>query len=81
MTGRAIFAWQKDKRRFRLESVHPGHTGEEVREHTGFDYDSQDPRAETPAPSSEELELLRGTVARKIAENYPAFAQRVWNQQ
>ena len=78
VTGRAIFGWQNDKRRFRLESVHPGHTAEEVREHTGFDYDDRDQRATTAAPTEEELKLLRGPVAAKIAENYPAFAQRVW---
>ena len=78
VTGRAIFAWEKDKRRFRLESVHPGHTAAEVGENTGFEYDSPDQRAVTAAPTSEDLELLRGLVAAKIAENYPAFAQRVW---
>src|SRR5687767_8364813 len=79
VTGKAIFAWQKDKKRFRLESVHAGHTTAEVRDSTGFDYDSQDQGAATAAPTDEELKLLRGPVAARIAENYPAFAQRVWN--
>jgi glutaconate CoA-transferase subunit B len=78
VSGKAIFAWQKEKRRFRLESVHPGHTADEVREHTGFDYDEKDQRGTTAVPTAEELNLLRGPVAAKIAENYPAFAQRVW---
>src|SRR5439155_22098410 len=34
LTGKALFAWQNDKRRFRLESVHPGHSAAEVRENT-----------------------------------------------
>src|SRR5688572_4407996 len=71
VTGKAIFAWQKDARRFRLESVHPGHTTKEIREHTGFDYDSADQQAITPEPAPAELELLRGPVARQIASNYP----------
>jgi glutaconate CoA-transferase subunit B len=78
VTGKAIFAWQKEKRRFRLESVHPGGTADEVRENTGFDYDDRNQSAVTPAPADEELKLLRGPVAARIAENYPAFAQRVW---
>jgi hypothetical protein len=49
-----------------------------VRESTGFDYDSPDQGAATAAPTDEDLKLLRGPVATKIAENYPAFAQRVW---
>ena len=77
LTGKALFAWQKEKRRFRLESVHPGHTVDEVRESTGFAFDVA--RAvETPAPNSEELALLRSTVAREIAADYPEFARRVW---
>jgi len=78
LTGKALFAWQKDKRRFRLESVHPGHTVDEVRESTGFAFDVE--RAgETPAPTSEELALLRSTVAREIGADYPEFARRVWS--
>ena len=78
VTGKAIFAWQKDQRRFRLESVHPGHALTDIRENTGFDFDSGADVPDTPTPSVKDLELLRGPVAEKIAENYPAFAQRVW---
>lgn len=78
VTGRALFSWQKDRRRFRLESVHPGHSAAEVRENTGFDYDADAEVPATPAPSADELALLRGPVARRIAQNYPDFAARVW---
>ena len=78
LTGKALFAWQKDKRRFRLESVHPGHSAAEVHENTGFGYDA-DGVAETPSPSKDDLLLLRGAVAREIARDYPEFARRVWS--
>ncbi|HEV8094267.1 MAG TPA: CoA-transferase [Burkholderiales bacterium] len=78
VTGKAIFAWQKDARRFRLESVHPGHAVSDIRENTGFDFDCPANVPDTHAPSAAELALLRGVVATKIAENYPAFARRVW---
>ncbi len=78
LTGKALFAWQPEKKRFRLESVHPDHSAAEVREHTGFDYDAPESVPLTPAPSAEELALLRGPVAREIAATYPDFAQRVW---
>ncbi len=75
LTGKALFAWQKDKRRFRLESIHePG----DVRAETGFAFDAGEPLALTPPPSAEELALLRGPVARAIAADYPDFARRVW---
>ena len=78
VTGKAVFAWQKEARRFRLQSVHPGQTVDDVRQNTGFDYDLPASVPQTAAPSARELELLRGPVAAKIAANYPEFARRVW---
>jgi len=78
VTGKALFRWQPEKRRFRLESVHPGHRESEVREATGFEYDAGEVQP-TPAPSAAELELLRGPVAAQIAADYPEFAKRVWS--
>lgn len=78
LTGKALFAWQAERRRFRLESVHPGVTPEDLRANTGFDYDAPARVATTPEPSDAELALLRGPVAREIAPNYPAFAAKVW---
>ncbi|MCX7961454.1 MAG: CoA synthetase, partial [Burkholderiales bacterium] len=78
LTGRALFAWDAARRRFRLASVHPGSSAEEVRAHTGFDYDAPAAVPFTPEPTAEELALLRGPVRAAIAENYPAFARRVW---
>jgi glutaconate CoA-transferase subunit B len=77
VTGKALFTWQKDERRFRLESVHPGHTVDEVREHTGFAFDAENV-VQTPAPAPEELALLRSSVASQLAFDYPEFARRVW---
>jgi glutaconate CoA-transferase subunit B len=78
LTGRALFAWQKEKRRFRLESVHDGG---DVRSETGFDYDAPQAVQRTPPPSDEDLRLLRGPVAKEMAANYPEFARRVWKLQ
>ncbi len=78
LTAKALFAWQPGTRRFRLESVHPGSSVDEVRECTGFDFDGAHAAPPTPEPSDAELELLRGPVAREIAANYPAFGRRVW---
>jgi glutaconate CoA-transferase subunit B len=77
VTGKALFSWQKDKRRFRLESVHPGHTAEEVQRDTGFEFDLGQ-ASTTQAPSAEELALLRGPVAATMRDDYPDFARRVW---
>jgi glutaconate CoA-transferase subunit B len=77
LTGKALFSWRKDKRRFRLESVHPGHTAEEVRQDTGFDFDFQEVTA-TQGPTEQELSFLRGQVAKAIQADYPDFARKVW---
>ena len=76
LTGRALFSWQNG--RFRLESFHEGESLESIRENTGFDYDVPPHAGRTPAPSAEDLELLRGPVARQVAPDYPDFAKRVW---
>ena len=78
LTGKALFRWQKEKKRFVLESVHPGSSAEDVRANTGFEYDSPANVPETQGPSDKEIGLLRGPVAKVIAENYPDFARRVW---
>jgi len=77
LTGKALFSWRKDKRRFRLESVHPGHTAEEVRQDTGFDFDFKEVTA-TQGPTEQELSFLRGQVAKAIQADYPDFARKVW---
>ena len=75
LTGKALFSWQKDRRRFRLESRHGD---EDVRAQTGFDYDSPASVPRTAPPLPEELALLRGPVAQQMAADYPDFTRRVW---
>ena len=77
LTGKALFSWQKDRRCFRLESVHPGYTAEEIAKETGFDFDAG-PVKTTEEPTKQELSLLRGPVAQAIRADYPDFAKKVW---
>ncbi len=71
VTGLARFSFD---RRFRLESVHPGHDESEVAAATGFDFDRADRVVETPPPTKDELALIRGRVREEVAEAYPLFA-------
>ena len=73
ITNRCLFRFANG--RFTLASVHPGHTVEEVIEHTGFDFDRPATVPETPAPSPDTLKLMRETVAPQLAEVYPQFAR------
>ncbi len=75
------FAFDKAKGRFRLETVHPGHTVEEVLDNTGFAFDRPEAAPVTPALGADAMNLLRGTVAEKIARIYPKFGSDVWGLQ
>ncbi len=79
VTNRCLFSFDPPHKRFRLESVHPGHTVEEVEAETGFSFDRPDAVPETPAPDADTLRLIRETVASQIADPYPKFARRLWN--
>ena len=74
VTGKALFSFDRARARFRLDSVHPGHTADEVDEATGFDFDHASQTPETPPPDNAVLELIRGPVRDEIAETYPEFA-------
>ena len=78
ITNRCLFSFDQDRRRFVLESVHPGHTLAEIIVNTGFEFDRPPDVPVTPAPSAETLRLLREVVAPELAEVYPQFAARVF---
>ena len=80
ITGRCIFAFDRARGRFRLESLHPGQSLEGVRAQTGFDFDVAANLRETETPDPATLALIRGPVAKAVAETYPAFAQQVFGQ-
>lgn len=86
LTNLCLFAFDRARGRFALRSVHPGHTLEEVRDSTGFDFDGPGGQGDagagpvpvTPVPGPERLALLRGPVAREMAGVYPMFAREVF---
>ncbi|MGZ3411538.1 MAG: CoA-transferase [Xanthobacteraceae bacterium] len=78
ITNRCFFSFNPQRRRFRLDSIHPGHSMDEIIEHTGFEFDRAENVIVTPAPSADSLRIMRTVVAPEIAEVYPQFAQRVF---
>ena len=78
VTGRCVFSFDKNRRRFRLESLHPGQKLETVLDNTGFAFDYEPDTPETPPPDPEMLALIRNEIALEIAETYPKFAARVF---
>ena len=78
ITPRCLFAFDRARKGFRLESVHPGHTVEEIVANTGFDFERPADVPVTPTPSAETLRIIRNVVAPQLAETYPQFAARVF---
>jgi glutaconate CoA-transferase subunit B len=74
LTGMALFAFDKARARFRLESVHPGFSAADVNAATGFAYDAPGYVHLTSAPDAATLALLRSKVREELAESYPLFA-------
>ena len=78
VTPLCAFAFDKGAGRFRLASVHPGHTLEEVRDMTGFAFTAPDPVPATPLPDAATLALLRGDIAQELKKIYPHFVASVF---
>jgi glutaconate CoA-transferase subunit B len=74
LTGLGLFSFDRRRRRFRLESVHPDHSLEEILDNTGFDFDRPDVVPVTALPAADVLQRIRGEVKAGIAESYPRFA-------
>ena len=78
LTNLCWFSFDRQRRRFTLETVHPGHSVEEVRDNTAFEFDISAAVGPTAEPDSETLALIRGPIARQIADAYPRFVQQVF---
>ena len=71
-----VFAFDRDRGRFRLESLHPGTTLEEVRDNTGFAFECPETPPRTPAAEPARVGMIRSRIAAELSETYPEFASR-----
>ncbi len=62
ITDIAIMGFDEKSKQMKLESVHPNHTVEEVKEKTGFDLIIPDHVPTTDPPTEEEIEILKEKV-------------------
>ena len=74
LTGLGQFSFDRETARFTLQTIHPGHTLEEIRAATGFTFDLAPDLGITPDPDPATLALLRGRVLEEVSECYPEFA-------
>lgn len=78
LTSKAFFHFDKDKKRFRLESIHPTSSLEDILDNTGFSFDYAEDTPLTSPPDPALLELLNRDVREKVAEVYPNFADTIF---
>lgn len=76
VTPLGLFRFDRARARFRLASVHPGHTVDEIVARTGFDFDRDPAPVATTAPADARRALMREIVSGEVAEIYPRFAAR-----
>jgi glutaconate CoA-transferase subunit B len=77
VTPKALFRFDKEDGLLRLDSVHPGYTFDDIRECTGFDIGTG-PVPATPAPTEEELRVLRQVIRQKMIDTgtYAEWARK-----
>ncbi len=79
LTERCVMAFDRVRKRFRLVSIHPGHSLVEILDNTGFDFDIPPNIPYTLKPSADELSILRTKIVPEIAKTYPKFAHSVFD--
>lgn len=62
ITNLCVLTFDRETERMKIDSLHPGVTPEEVRANTGFEIEIPNDLKTTPAPTSEELRLLREVI-------------------
>ncbi|MHA1113615.1 MAG: CoA-transferase [Alphaproteobacteria bacterium] len=81
VTRMCHMAFDQERRRFRLVSVHPGHSLDAVIAETGFDFDHDGAVPETPGPTESERGLLLGPVRDALAGVYPRFVNKTFSEE
>jgi len=77
LTELGLFFFDRERRRFRLDSVHPGRNVEEIRDNTGFEFDCPSRVPFTSPPDPETVAAIHNNIRIEIAETYPRFASRL----
>ncbi|WP_169543278.1 CoA-transferase [Sneathiella aquimaris] len=78
LTNKAFFRFNKEKRKFHLQSIHPTSSLEDILDNTGFSFDYDATIPSTPAPDAALLSALDTDVAKVVKEVYPQFASRLF---
>lgn len=75
VTSMGCFSFDRAAGRFRLDTIHRGHTLEEIVENTGFEFDRSATLGTTALPDARTLDLIANEISREVSEIYPQFAK------
>ena len=78
VTPKATFRFERDPGVLKLDTIHEPWTLDDIRANTGFELDVNGAIPTTPAPTEEELHVLRHVIRRKMIDTgtYGAWAER-----
>ncbi|MGI9500159.1 MAG: CoA-transferase [Geminicoccaceae bacterium] len=77
VTSKAVMAFDRRKKRFRLTSLHPDTPLDDLIASTGFAFDHDRAPSITSAPDETTRRQIKGPIGKAVAEIYPAFAARL----
>jgi glutaconate CoA-transferase subunit B len=75
VTPLCVFRFDRATKALRVESLYPGVSAEELQSKTGFPTEVSSATPITPAPTIEQLAVLRERVKPELAKIYPVFAR------
>ena len=78
LTNRALFKFDKLKRRFCLIKINHNETIENIVTLTGFKFDIHNNVTEMTITNNNRIDILRNKVSYMVSEFYPEFTKRVW---
>ncbi len=75
VTPLCVFRFDPIAKTLRVESLHPEVSPEELQSKTGFPVEASSVTPITPAPTAEQLRVLRERVRPEVAKVYPVFSR------
>ena len=78
LTNRALFKFNKKKKRFCLLKIHNNESLENIINLTGFKFDVDDKITNMSIPNKTRIDILRNKISYMVSEFYPEFANKIW---
>ena len=78
ITNRALFSFNREDKKFKIEKINPEFSLDEVIKSTGFEFKTNKNLKYFTMPSQKRIDILRNIIAPKVLNFYPQFAKKLW---